>query len=126
MASLDIQTILSKATSLTQDQIRSVLTNPSVVRPVTVGEALANKEFSTADELVADLCKELGLDFIRDIPISDIAADLIRDIPINYAKMHNILPYKDEADTLTALTSNPVNLKALDDLKVLFGKKFAP
>ncbi|NUN05007.1 MAG: type II secretion system ATPase GspE [Bdellovibrio sp.] len=126
MASLDIQTILSKATSLTQDQIRSVLANPSVVRPVTVGEALANKEFSTADELVADLCKELGLDFIRDIPISDIAADLIRDIPINYAKMHNILPYKDEADTLTALTSNPVNLKALDDLKVLFGKKVRP
>lgn len=126
MASLDIQTILSKATSLTQDQIRSVLANPSVVRPVTVGEALANKEFSTADELVADLCKELGLDFIRDIPISDIAADLIRDIPINYAKLHNILPYKDEADTLTALTSNPVNLKALDDLKVLFGKKVRP
>lgn len=126
MASVDIQTILSKATSLTQDQIRSVLSNTSVVRPITVGEALAEKEFSTADEVVADLCKELGLDFIRDIPVSDISADLIRDIPINYAKQHNILPYKDEADTLIALTSNPVNLKTLDDLKVLFGKKVRP
>lgn len=126
MASVDIQTILSKATSLTQEQVRSVLSNTSVVRPITVGEALAEKEFSTADDVVADLCKELGLDFIRDIPVSDISVDLVRDIPINYAKQHNILPYKEEADTLIALTSNPVNLKTLDDLKVLFGKKVRP
>ncbi len=126
MASVDVSTILAKSTSLTQDQIRSVLSNPSVVRPVTVGEALAAKEFSTADEVVSDLCKELGLDFIRDIPVSDIAVDLIRDIPINYAKQHNVLPYKEEADQLTVLTSNPVNLKALDDMKVLFGKRVRP
>ena len=67
MATVDVQTILSKATSLTQDQIKSVMANPSVVRPITVGEALLSKEFSTADEVVADLCKELGLDFIKDI-----------------------------------------------------------
>lgn len=126
MASVDVSTILAKSTSLTQDQIRSVLSNPSVVRPVTVGEALAAKEFSTADEVVSDLCKELGLDFIRDIPVSDIAVDLIRDIPINYAKQHNVLPYKEETDQLTVLTSNPVNLKALDDMKVLFGKRVRP
>ncbi|MBO9668211.1 MAG: type II secretion system ATPase GspE [Bdellovibrio sp.] len=126
MASVDVQTILAKATSLSQDQIRSVLTNPSVVRPVTVGEALASKEFSTADEVVADLCKELGLDFIKDIPVADISADLIRDIPINYAKQHQILPYKEDSESLVALTSNPVNMKALDDLKVLFGKRVRP
>ncbi len=34
--------------------------------------------------------------------------------------------YKEDADTLVALTSNPVNLKALDDLKVLFGKRVRP
>lgn len=123
MASVDVQTILSKATSLSTDQIRSILASPSVVRPVTVGEALLSKEFSSADEVVSDLCKELGLDFIRDIPVSDISADLIRDIPINYAKQHNILPYKEEPDLLTVLTSNPVNMKGLDDMRVLFGKK---
>lgn len=111
---------------MSAEQIRSVLANPSVVRPVAVGEALSSKEFSSADELVSDLCKELGLDFIRDIPVSDISVDLIRDIPINYAKQHNILPYKEDADSLVALTSNPISLKNLDDLKVLFGKKVRP
>lgn len=126
MASADIQTILSKATSLSTDQIKSVLENPSVVRPTTVGEVLAQKEFTNVDDVVADLCHELGLDFIKDIPVADISADLVKDIPINYAKQHNILPYKEEQDSLTALTSNPVNIKALDDLKVLFGKKVKP
>lgn len=126
MANLDIQTVLSKATSLSEDQLRSILNNTSMVRPVSVAEALSAKDYSSAEELVGDLCKELGLEFIRDIPVADISADLVRDLPINYAKQNAVLPYKDEPDALTVLTSNPLNLKALDDMKVLFGKKIRP
>jgi len=126
MASMDISSILQKSTSLTNDQIKSILKNPSVLRPVSVGEALSHREYSTADELLGDLCKEMGLDFIKDIPVNDISADLVRDIPINYAKSNSILPFKDEAEVVTALTSNPLNLKAMDDLRVLFGKKVRP
>jgi general secretion pathway protein E len=126
MASMDITSILQKSTSLTSDQVKSILKNPSVLRPVTIGEALSHKEYTTADELLGDLCKEMGLDFIKDIPVNDISADLVRDIPINYAKTNSILPYKDEHECLTALTSNPLNLKSMDDLRVLFGKKVKP
>lgn len=126
MAGMDITNILQKSTSLNSDQIKSVLKNPSVLRPVTIGEALGNKDYTNADELVADLCKEMGLDFIKDIPVNDISADLVRDIPINYAKTNAILPYKEDQEAMTALTSNPLNLKAMDDLRVLFGKKIKP
>src|SRR5437868_7654466 len=126
MASMDISNVLQKSTSLTSDQIKSIMKNPSVLRPVTIGEALSHREYTTADELLGDLCKEMGLDYIKDIPVNDISADLIRDIPINYAKTNSILPYKDELDAVTALTSNPLNLKAMDDLRVLFGKKVKP
>jgi hypothetical protein len=30
------------------------------------------KEYSTAEDLVAELCRELSVDFIKDIPIGDI------------------------------------------------------
>lgn len=120
---LDIPQLLSKSTSLTPDQIKSVLANTSALRPSSVGDALTKKDFSSAEDLVSELCKELGLDFIKDIPISEIAIDLIREIPINYAKTHSVLPFKEEANQLIALTSNPVNLKVLDDLQALFGKK---
>lgn len=126
MAGPDVSTLLGKSTSLTPEQIQSVLANTSVLRPSTVGEALAKKDFGSAEDLVAELCRELGVDFIKDIPVNEISADLVRDIPINYAKTHAILPYREEAESLIALTSNPVNLKVLDDLQVLFGKKVRP
>lgn len=126
MAQLDIKNVLSKATSLSADQIKLVLKNPSVAHPTTVGESLENKDYATADELVADLCRELGMSFIKDIPVNDISPDLVRHLPINYAKTQGVLPYRVEADNVLALTSNPVNTKALDDLRVLFGKKIIP
>jgi general secretion pathway protein E len=126
MAQTDINVVLTKATSLNSDQIKMVLRNPSVSQPRSVGEVLTLKDYSTADDLVADLCRELGLDFIKDIPINDISADLIRNIPINYAKSQGVIPYKEEPNDVWVLSSNPVNTKALDDLRVIFGKRIRP
>ena len=127
MANLDILNILTKATSLSPEQAKSVLANPSLLKNyLSIGESLATKDFTTADELVSDLCQELGFDFIKDIPVNDIPVDLIRDLPINYAKTHYILPFKEEQDQIIALTSNPVNVRALDDLRVIFGKRIRP
>lgn len=123
MAVMDIPLVLSKATSLNAEQIKSVLKNGALSKPVTVGEALAEKDFSTAEDLVSELCKELGLEFIRDIPVGDISADIVRNLPINYAKNQGVLPYREDNDSVTMLTSNPVNTIAMDDIRVLFGKR---
>lgn len=123
---LDVNQVLSKSTSLTPEQIKSVLANTSVLRPSTVGAVLATKIYNNAEDMIADLCRELGVEFIKDVPVAEISADLVRDLPINYAKQNSVLPYREESDQLIALTSNPVNLKCLDDLQVLFGKKVKP
>jgi general secretion pathway protein E len=123
MADMDIPLVLVKATSLSADQIKSVLRTPATSRSLSVGETLADRDYSSAEELVADLCRELGLEFIRDIPVNEISADLIRDLPINYAKTQGILPYREEPDSLILLTSNPLNTKAMDDVRVIFGKR---
>lgn len=126
MAQTDINVVLSKATSLNSDQIKMVLKNSSMSQPRSVGEVLSSKDYATADELVSDLCRELGLEFIRDIPVNDISADLIRNLPINYAKTQGILPYKEDGDCVWVLSSNPVNTKSIDDLRVIFGKRIKP
>lgn len=123
---MDIQNVLVKATTLTSEQVASILKSNSALRPETIGDALSKRNFASAEELVSELCKELGLDFIKDIPANDILLDLVRDISINYAKQNAVLPFRDEQDCVTVLTSNPVNMKALDDLRVLFGKKVKP
>ena len=53
---MDIQNILSKSTALSADQLRSVLASTSAVRPMTVGAALNQKEYTSAEELVSALC----------------------------------------------------------------------
>lgn len=123
---MDIQNVLSKATTLTHDQVGAILKSNSVIRPISIGEALSTRNFASADELLSELCKELGLDFIKDIPANDILLDLVRDISINYAKQNAILPFKEDQTSVTILTSNPVNMRALDDLRVLFGKRIKP
>ncbi len=124
MAVLDVQNLLLKSTSLSEEQLRLLLQNNSALETnLTISQRLGNKEFTSADDLVADLCKELGVDFLKDIPVGDISGDMVRDLPINYAKQQQILPYKEETDQVLVLTSNPLNLKALDDIRALFRKK---
>ena len=100
MAQLDIPVVLAKATTLTPDQIKSVLKNAAVSQPVSVGETLARKDYTSADDLVADLCREIGVEFLKEIPVNEISADLVRNLPINYAKTQGVLPFKEEADVV--------------------------
>ena len=67
-----------------------------------------------------------SLEFVKDIAVSEISADLVRDIPINYAKTQGVLPCREENEALWLLTSNPINSKAIDDLRTLFGKRVKP
>lgn len=122
----DAQTLLQKATGLTTDQVKIIWNNPSLVQSGTIGSVLSSRSFQSGEEVVADLCKEMGLEFLKDIPYNDISADLIRDIPINYAKQNFVLPFRDEADSIQVLIANPLNLKSLDDLRVIFGKRVRP
>ncbi len=123
---MDISQLLAKSTSLSVEQIRKLLENPASSGTATIGESLSAKEYSTADDLVQDLCREMGLEFIKDIPVNDIPIDLIRNIPIGYAKSQGCLPFKEEPDAITVLIANPINMKILDDLRVLYGKKVKP
>lgn len=126
MPQLDLPNILSKATTLSTEQIKTLLVTKANTVEQNMGDLFGSKDYSSADELVADLCREMGLEFIRDIPVNDIPVDLIRDLPINYAKQHGVLPYREETDQIIALTSNPLNMKSLDDLRVIFGKRIKP
>ncbi len=124
--SQEMQNLLQKSTGLTPEQLRALWKNTSMIRSESIGDALSKKTFQNAEELVSELCKELGLDFLKDIPYNDISADLVREIPINYSKQNSILPFKEEAEQVTVLISNPLNVKSLDDLRVLFGKRVKP
>ncbi len=123
--SASFESLLLKGTSLSAEEIKSILrTNDS--NGVPLEETVGKSQFNTPEEALAELCKLLRLDFMKDIPVNDISAEMVRDIPINYAKNHEVLPFKQEQDKVIVLTTNPLNRKAIDDLRVRFNKRIHP
>lgn len=92
----------------------------------TLGDLLSKRENSTPEEIVADLATRMGVPFLKEIAVAEIPVDLISGISINFAKKHEVLPYKVEADRVLVLTSNPLNTQILDDLRVIFKKRTSP
>ncbi len=125
MAGPPLETLLLKNTSLSEEQVGPLL---SMVTEGggTLRDALSKRETNNADEILAELCACMGIGYIRDIPYNDIPVDLILNIPINFAKKHEVLPYKDEGNQVLVLITNPLNVKILDDLRVLFKKRTIP
>lgn len=120
----DLESLLLKSTSITEDQLNSILATN--IGTTTLKENLEQKDLKTPEEVVAELCHRIGYTFMKEIPVGDIPVDIVKDIPINYSKTHEVLPFKDEPERILVLLSNPMNFKVMDDLKVLFGKKVEP
>lgn len=120
---LEISVIIQKATMMKEEQVKQMLKATALSFDGNIEEALAKKQFTNADDVVGEICLQMGLEFIKDVPVNDISPDLVTNVPINYSKTQACLPFKMEGDVLRVLTSNPFNLKAVNDLRVLFDKK---
>ena len=118
-----IEQILLKATSLSPDQISHLLETKDQ-RGKSLQESLKNKK--SASSALEELCKRLDVSFLPDIPFSEIPSELVASLPIQYAKSHNILPYREKEKSLQVLTSNPLNFEVFNNLKVKFKKSIEP
>jgi len=125
MASPTFETLIKKGTSVSEEQLQTLMrTSDSKGTPLV--ELLGKMTFNTPEEALAELCRHLNVDYIKEIPVNDIPVDIVRGIPINYAKTQEVLPFKEEQDRVFVLTTNPLNHKALEDLRVKFGKRVHP
>jgi general secretion pathway protein E len=125
MAAPTFETLIKKGTSVSEDQLQTMLRTHNH-KGEALADVFARTTFNTPEEAMAELCKQLGVDYIKEIPINDIPVDLVRGIPINYAKSQEVLPFKEESDRVLVLTTNPLNHKALEDLRVKFDKRVHP
>lgn len=120
--SLDV--LVTKSTSISDSELQTLLKMPGA-RGEPIEHQFKNRTYATAEDALADLCKAISADFIKEIPFNDIPVDLVRNIPINYAKQQGVMPYKLENERVTILTTNPLNHRAFSDMRVLFNKKVA-
>src|SRR4051812_31231870 len=117
MAAPTFEALIKKGTSVSDDQLKTVLRSVHT-KGRSLDDILSQAHFNTPEDAMAELCKHLGVDFIKDIPVNDIPIDIVQGIPINYAKNNEILPYKQDQEKVIVLITNPLNQKVLDDLRV--------
>jgi general secretion pathway protein E len=120
-----LDNVLLKNTGLTEEQLNNVL-SLTVDGQRTLRELLTVKEGASPDDVVAEFCLKMGLPYIKDIPINEIPIDLVSNIPINFAKKHEVLPFREDGNQIVVLTTNPLNTQILADLRVLFNKRTVP
>ncbi len=125
MASGNFETLILKGTNINERELQIILKMPDK-NGIPIENSLATQTYASAEDALLELCRTLDLDFIKEIPSGDISIDLVRDIPINYAKNNEALPFKEDADKVTILVTNPLNYRVLDDLRVLYKKRIVP
>lgn len=125
MSKDNVINLILKATGVSEEQIEPLLAL-QLTPNKTLSESLEGQKATSTDELVEHLAKALHLPYQKDVIVNEISMDMIRNIPINYAKTYEVLPYKDYGEHVVVLTSNPLNLKIFDDLRVIFQKRIQP
>lgn len=125
MAAVQIDSVLIKNTSLTEEQV-DLLLNQTSATGTPMRDLLTRKDGMTTDEILSDLAAQLGIAYVKDIPVNEINADLVRDIAIGFAKKHEALPLKEDGYSVQVLVTNPLNTRILDDLRVIFNKRIVP
>ena len=90
-----------------------------------IGEILIGMRFLSEPALLQVLSRQL------DTPIIDLSqeppeADALPIVPSEFALRHNLLPIRRNDDTLVVAMADPLDIHAIDDLRLLTGLDIAP
>jgi general secretion pathway protein E len=86
-----------------------------------IGELLIRLKYATEETVLEALCSQWQLPYFPSLDTKEIDPALIEKVPISFAKRHELLPFKKAGALVHVATSNPLNLSALDDLRLLLG-----
>ena len=123
---IDIYSSLQKQLNLPIEQVKIILKEKSFTKPGTIESNLLDHLYFSSEDLMARFAENLGVPFTNTVYIVDFSISLLDKVPIAFAKQHNVLPYKDDARSVTVLVTNPLNLKPLETLRVSYKKQIKP
>lgn len=90
-----------------------------------IGEILVGLRFLTEPQLLAALSRQL------DCPIVDLMSEppdreALEIVPSEFAMRHVLVPLRQNDDTLVVAMADPLDIHAIDDLRMLTGLDIAP
>lgn len=83
-----------------------------------LGGILVDKGYLTEEDLVVVLSEQLGIPHVR-IANYTIPKELLREVPEALARQYQMLPVSVSGGMLTLAMSDPLNIMAIDDLRMI-------
>jgi type IV pilus assembly protein PilB len=109
---------------ITQDQLNSAL-EVQREKGGRLSDIIVDLKFIRENELISILSEGLGLPLI-DLKRFKIDPEVVKLIPVDIASHYQIIPVSKIGDTITLAMADPLNIFAIDDVKVLTGYKINP
>ncbi len=116
--------LLLESKKITEDQLSKALEIQKKAGG-KLGDILVREEFINEAEIIKVLQLQLGVPYI-DLKsyILDTATCLL--IPENIARRYGLIPVKNEDGVLTVAMSDPLNVFAIDDVRIFSGLEVKP
>jgi len=90
-----------------------------------LGRILTNRGVITEEQLAQTLAEQKNLTLI-DLSTYDVDPSVARLVPAHVARRHQVLPVRVENDRLVVAMANPLDIEAVDALRVMTGYDVQP
>lgn len=111
--------ILIKSKHLTKEQIDKAL-QIQKEKQIPLRKVLVEEGFISEEDLLSLLSEQLYIPTLH-LTKCKFDAEIIKLIPERMARQYNVIPLSQIGNTITVAMSDPLNIFALDDLKLLTG-----
>lgn len=116
--------VLLEQQLITQEQLQECI---AVQRSSgqSLASVLVSKGYLGEEDLVVTLSEQLGIPHIR-VANYNIPQEVLNEVPESLARQYQMLPVSVTGDVLTLAMSDPLNIMALDDLRMLTSYEIEP
>jgi general secretion pathway protein E len=91
-----------------------------------LGEILVKARAVTEEEVLQALGKQLGIAYSAELKVDAVDTDLATGIPIGFAKQHRLVAVRREGEVVMVAMADPLDMGALDDLRMQLGAEVQP
>ncbi|MFO1462570.1 MAG: type II secretion system ATPase GspE [bacterium] len=117
--------ILLENTTLTEAQLEEGLLVQRE-KGIRLGEALIQLRFLRSEDILKAVSIQLGIPYLSTIDPENISSEAANPVPINFAKKNELIPLAKYPDRVEVAIADPVNIPALDDLRLIYGANIRP
>lgn len=116
--------MLVKNKIITQEQLEQVLKIQKDTGEL-LGTIIIKQGYTTEEQILQTLSEQIGVAYIK-IKELEISPTVIEKVPAKFACYYKIMPLWFESDRLVIAVTNPLDLRMIDDVRLVLGSEVEP